>query len=198
MKYALFGLILLSASAFAEFSANVGYASKYYYRGVFQANNSVSVGADYESDANGLYVGTWIADVGEGAEVDIYAGYKFKDLPMSVGYTHYHYTDGFDSTYKELNLDISINTVLDLEYSVGRWKDQTYDFTGVTLEGSGTYGTAGAFGKDFAGVYLEVGHSKTFYNVDFGLAAIFSSKHLTSDIGVSRDKSLILTVGKVF
>ena len=41
MKYLKTGLVLTllaASSAHAEFSANVGYASEYHYRGIFQKN----------------------------------------------------------------------------------------------------------------------------------------------------------------
>jgi uncharacterized protein (TIGR02001 family) len=68
-----FALLLLASTAHADFSANLGYASEYHYRGIFQKNSSASGGIDYES--GGFSAGTWAADVGDGLEVDGYFGY---------------------------------------------------------------------------------------------------------------------------
>ena len=63
-------------------SYNVGYMSEYWYRGVYQSESSVSFGADMEM--GNMYIGTWWADVDEGVEYDIYAGFNFElmGLPM--------------------------------------------------------------------------------------------------------------------
>ena len=42
-------------------SYNIGYMSEYWYRGVYQAESSVSFGADMEMGS--MYIGTWWADV---------------------------------------------------------------------------------------------------------------------------------------
>ena len=65
--------LLGAATANAELSANLGFASDYYYRGIFQAETSASAGLDYEQD--GFYAGTWAADVKDGLEIDGYFGY---------------------------------------------------------------------------------------------------------------------------
>ena len=66
-------LLAASATASADWSANLGFASEYYYRGIFQSSSSASGGLDFES--GGFYAGTWAADVGDGLEVDLYGGY---------------------------------------------------------------------------------------------------------------------------
>ena len=63
----------IAAPAMADLSANVGYASEYYYRGILQKESSASAGIDFEQ--SGFYAGAWTADVGDGLEYDIYAGY---------------------------------------------------------------------------------------------------------------------------
>ena len=79
----------LSSAAFAGASANIGVMSDYVWRGDSQNNNNASLmgGLDYEAD-NGLYVGTWAANVankGDDLEVDIYAGFA-KELANGFGY----------------------------------------------------------------------------------------------------------------
>ena len=90
-------------------SYNVGYMSEYWYRGAYQAESSMSFGADVEMGS--MYLGMWGADVSDGAgsgagtEIDLYAGYNFElmSIPMYVGVTGYYYTDNFDRDYEEVN-----------------------------------------------------------------------------------------------
>ena len=90
-------------------SYNIGYMSEYWYRGAYQAESSMSFGADVEMGA--MYIGMWGADVsdaagaGAGSEIDLYAGYNFElmSIPMYVGVTGYYYTDNFDRDYEEVN-----------------------------------------------------------------------------------------------
>ena len=66
-KTSLLGLLLVIATqAQADVSANLGFASEYYYRGIFQESTSANGGLDYES--GGFYAGTWAADVGDGLD----------------------------------------------------------------------------------------------------------------------------------
>ena len=46
-------------------SYNVGYMSEYWYRGAYQAESSMSFGADVEMGS--MYVGMWGADVSDAA-----------------------------------------------------------------------------------------------------------------------------------
>tara|TARA_B100001248_G_scaffold204708_1_gene158835 strand:+ start:35 stop:730 length:696 start_codon:yes stop_codon:yes gene_type:complete len=90
-------------------SYNIGYMSEYWYRGAYQAESSMSFGADVEMGS--MYVGMWGADVsdaagaGSGTEIDLYAGYNFElmSIPMYLGVTGYYYTDNFDRDYEEVN-----------------------------------------------------------------------------------------------
>ena len=76
-------LLAMSGIAQADWSANVGYASEYHFRGILQKTSSASGGLDYES--GGFYVGTWAADVGDGLEVDGYFGYGTEIGEVSLG-----------------------------------------------------------------------------------------------------------------
>ena len=145
MKKALSGLtlLLLTATAQADLSANLGYMSEYHFRGILQKVSSVSGGIDYES--GGFYVGTWAADVGDGLEVDGYFGYgaDVGDVSLSVGYTGYFYTGDFDDTYQEINLGAGFG-MLTLDVAIGKFDgdfdpvapgDQdAYTYAALTLE----------------------------------------------------------------
>ena len=75
---------LAGAAQQAEISANAGWVSQYYYRGLLQKNSSASAGLDVA--VSDFSAGTWAADVGDGAEVDLYASYgiAINDLPTTM------------------------------------------------------------------------------------------------------------------
>lgn len=190
--------LIITGTAQADVSANLGFASDYYYRGIFQAPNSVSAGLDFEK--SGFYAGTWTADVKDGLEVDGYFGYggELGDIGYSVGYTGYFYTGDFDDTYQELNLGASYGLV-SLDVAVGQYDNfdgPTLDYTyySITVEKEGFYGKYAGFSQDFGGEYFEAGFSTTVADIDVGIAAIFANKDL---VGTS-DESLVLTIGKSF
>ncbi len=190
--------LLASATVSADWSANVGWASEYHFRGIFQKNSSASGGVDFEQ--NGFYVGTWAADVGDGLEVDGYFGYggEFEDFGYSIGFTGYYYTGDFDDTYQEINLGGSYGP-LAVDVAIGEYENfdgptQDYTFTSVTLEGNGFYGTFGTFSQDFDGDYVELGYGTSFSEVDIGIALILANDDLIED----EDETLVFTIGKSF
>lgn len=129
-KPALAALALFFAGiAQADVSANLGFASDYYYRGIFQAPSSVSGGLDFEK--GGFYAGTWAADVKDGLELDGYFGYggTAGKFGYSVGYTGYFYTGDFDDTYQELNFGTSYGLV-SVDVALGQYDN----FDGPTLD----------------------------------------------------------------
>lgn len=200
------GLIIamsaLAATAHAEFSANIGWASDYYYRGVFQKTSSANGGLDYEK--NGFYVGTWAADVGDGLEVDGYLGYggEINEFTYGVGFTGYYYTGDFDDTYEEVNLSAGYSFVT-FDYSVGRYQNFTeatldYNYYSVTFEYKGFYGKYAGFSQDFSGEYFEAGFGTTVADVDIGLALIVNDSDLNVFSDTDGDEALIFTVGKSF
>lgn len=171
----LIPLCLLSASVGAvELTGNVGYATEYHYRGILQNSESFSAGVDL--DAGGLNVGVWTADVGDGAEVDLYGSYTLQvgDLGVSAGVTGYYYTGDFDETYEEVNLGAEYK-FLSVQHSIGKWDGEEgmdYDFTSITATYENFYTTYGIFGKEFSGDYTEVGYGTTFKGVDVGVSYI--------------------------
>lgn len=195
-----------TAPAMADLSANVGFASEYYYRGILQKESSASAGLDYE--VGGFYVGTWAADVGDGLEVDGYFGYNLTlgdSFTLGAGFTGYYYTGEFDDTYEEVNLSAGWGP-LSVGYSIGEWDGfgdaQDYDFLEVTLEHNGFYGTYGTFGDDFDGDYIELGYGTEIGGFDVGIAAILSSDELSdqtdSDGDATESEALVFTIGKSF
>ncbi len=194
----LVGLLATTGAANADFSANVGFASEYYYRGFFQKNSSASAGLDY--DSSGFNIGAWAADVGDGLEVDIYGGYgtDVGDVSLSVGFTGYYYTGDFDDTYQEINLGAGFEG-LSLDVAIGEYDNfagptQDYTFASLTYERNGFYGKYGTFSQDFDGSYFEAGYGTTVSEIDLGLSLIFAD----SDIAGDSDEAIVFTIGKVF
>ncbi|MCP5092276.1 MAG: hypothetical protein GY949_15280 [Gammaproteobacteria bacterium] len=192
--------LLTSGLAHAGWSANLGYASDYYYRGIFQASSSPSGGIDYEQ--GGFYAGVWAADVKDGLEVDGYFGYggEVGDFGYSVGYTGYFYTGDFDDTYQEINLGGSYG-FLTFDVAIGEYDNfgspkADYGYYSLTFERDGFYGKYAGFAQDFEGEYFEAGYGTTIADIDIGIALLFNDKDL-SGTG-SSDESLIFTLGKSF
>lgn len=191
-------LLVISGVAQAEWSANAGIASEYYYRGIFQESSSASGGLDFES--GGFYAGTWAADVGDGLEVDGYFGYgtDVGDVALSVGFTGYYYTGDFDDTYQEINLGAGIS-LFSFDLAIGEYDNfdgptQDYIFYSVSAEKNGFYGKLAGFSKDFEGEYAEVGYSRTISDIDLGVSLIFSN----SDLVGESDEAIVFTLGKSF
>ena len=196
---ALFAILAtLSSQAQADWTANLGFASEYYYRGIFQESTSANGGLDFES--GGFYAGTWAVDVGDGIEVDGYFGYGFDvgDVNLSVGYTGYFYTGDFDDTYQEINLGAGFG-LLTLDVAIGEYDNfdgpiQDYTFYSLTFEKSGFYGKIGGFSQDFEGEYFEIGYTTSISDVDLGLNLIFSNEDLVGEA----DEAIVFTIGKSF
>jgi len=191
-------ILMLAGAAQAELSANVGFASDYHYRGIFQASSSVNGGLDFEK--NGFYVGTWAADVDAGLEVDGYFGYggNAGDFSYSIGYTGYFYTGDFDDTYQEINLGAGYG-IASIDVALGQYDNfsgptQDYTYYALTLEKNGFYGKYAGFTQDFAGEYIEAGFNTSIVEIDVGIAAIFANKDLVGE----NEESLVLTIGKSF
>ena len=199
LRRSLFLLSLaVSASASADWSANVGWASDYHFRGIFQSDSSASAGLDYEQ--NGWYAGAWAADVDDGLEVDGYFGYggTYGAFNYGVGFTGYYYTGDFDDTYQEINLSGGYGIVT-LDVAVGEYENFSgptldYTFVSLTAEYKDFYATVGTFSQDADGDYFDVGYSTTVGGFDLGVSVIFANDDLIGEA----DESMVFTLGKSF
>ncbi len=194
----LSSLLAVTGIAEADWSANLGYASEYHYRGILQKESSANGGIDYE--AGGFYAGTWAADVGDGLEVDVYGGYgaDVGAVSLSVGFTGYYYTGDFDDTYQEINLGAGFG-LLSLDVAVGEYENfdgptQDYTYYALTLEKDGFYGKYAGFTQDFEGEYFEFGYGTTVADIDLGVSLIFANDDLVGDA----EESIVFTIGKSF
>lgn len=208
-RIATFGLaislLVISAPALAaDLSANFGFNSDYIYRGIPQEKSSAFGGLDLE--AGGFYLGTWGADVGDGAEIDFYGGYGFDagDFNFGIGATIYTYTGDFDDTYQEVNLSAGWK-FMTFDAAIGSYDNfdgptLNYQFYSLTAEYNGFYGKVGVFEDDFDGSYFEAGYGGTLTIqktdlLDYAFAAIHSDSTL---LGGSSDTNFVLTLSKSF
>jgi uncharacterized protein (TIGR02001 family) len=210
---AAIALVLASSAwthtASAEVSANVGLVSEYHFRGIRQTDDaSASAGLDYEN--GGFYLGTWTADVEDGLEIDVYAGYGFdlsEDFSASIGVTTYQYTGDFDSAYNEVNLGLGFGA-FSLEYTVGTQDDDIdlgitetdYTFLALTFEHEGFYGTYGTFGDEVDGDYFEFGWGTEIGGFDAGVSVILADSDLGAGgaSGDDSDETIVFSLSKSF
>lgn len=195
-------LLPIFTLAQADWSANIGWASDYYYRGILQKSSSASGGVDFTH--SGFYAGVWAADVGEstsdGLEIDGYFGYggDLGEFTYAAGFTGYYYTGDFDDTYQEINLSAGYG-FLSLDYAIGQYENfdgptADYAFYSVTLEKNGFYGTYGTFDRDFDGTYFEAGYVTSIADFDVAFVGIFSDENLAGQ----STEALVFTIGKTF
>lgn len=199
----LASLLAVTGVANADWSANLGFASDYYYRGFFQKQSSASGGVDYQ--AGGFYAGVWAADVGgdiapDGVEIDGYFGYGLEvgGVSLSAGYTGYFYTGDFDDTYQEINLGAGIG-ILSLDVALGEYENfdgptNDYTYYALTLEKNGFYGKYAGFSQDFTGEYFEAGYGTSVADFDVGVYLLFSNEDLTGEA----NEAVVFTIGAAF
>jgi len=104
MKKIIFAIsaLLISGSALAQLTGNLGVVSDYRFRGISQTQNAMAVqgGVDYTAK-NGVYVGNWNSSISSdlypgsaGVESDVYAGVRteiMKGVTLDVGTMNYFY-----------------------------------------------------------------------------------------------------------
>lgn len=202
----LLGALQVQTAAAENFSANIGYASEYIFRGIPQKTSSASAGLDWEK--NGFSLGTWWADVGEGLENDWYGAYNFGsgDWGFYVGATWYNYTkEGggyFDHDYQEANMGASWK-FLSFDAAFGKYDSdpkQDYQYYSVTASHKGFYGKIGTFAGDFEGTHYDAGYANDLtlqdtYLFDYGIAFIYSDKTL---LGGESNSNLVFTISRSF
>ncbi len=193
---------LVGVAQDAELSANVGFLSDYFYRGLPQGTSSGSAGLDFA--VSKVYLGTWAADVAAGNEVDVYAGvgHEVDDFSISLGGTGYFYTDNtFDRTYLEGNLNAGYGAI-SAEFSYGTHDvagadNETYWFLAGTVEQWGLYATVGVFGKAFDGEYYEAGYAVSVADFDLTAAWIYSTDDILGTPDVD-EHTLVFGISHTF
>ena len=222
-KKALLASTIMSAMALpavssAELTANAGWVSDYIFRGIFQEDSSPYGGVDYASD-NGFSAGVWGADVANGLEIDLYAGFGGEfgdDGGYSIGFTGYFYTEDdpteptvFDDTYTEINLGISYG-IFSLDTAIGEWDGfgtpADYTFTSVAISPeTGPYFSYNTFGDQFSGDYIEIGYGWSAMDLDLSVAFMYDLNAgevdaLLLDEGLTGfdDTAITFGIGKTF
>lgn len=216
----------IAVPAAAEVSANAGFVSDYYFRGVNLGDAGAYAGLDYSE--SGFYAGVWTIDDGassydigddstyngnDGQEVDYYLGYGMEhgDFSWSLGLTHYDYT--YTSSYeREFNLNLGYKG-FGLEYSSGSHTedpdgaDEDSDYTFIGLSWSGeiygvTYGNwaSDEDGDDSEYSYAEVSASGEVSGLDMGITIgrTFDVKDSNGDDDEAGDGYIVLDISKGF
>lgn len=181
---AVASILATGVSVAGGLSANVGIASDYHFRGIDQGvGATASGGLDYDM-GNGVSVGTWMADVTDGIEYDLYGSYAGSAAGMdySVGYTTYRYTGDFDDTYNEVNLGISSGD-FSVDYADGDYEgdDSEYTFLAASYSMGAVSATYGTWGGDAEGSYVEVGVTTSIGGGDASVSLIDQDADMGGD-----------------
>ena len=146
LKLLIVSISLILASGIASaasVSANATLQSDYTWRGMTQNNGDVSIngGLDVEFDS-GFYVGTWVAAVGSGAEVDYYGGLagEMGNISYDIGYIKFDYpaVAGGGSDFEEAYLGLGLG---DFGLSFASGQDSATDNIEISY-GFGDFGFA--------------------------------------------------------
>lgn len=162
-----------------DFSANVGLASDYTFRGIAQTDESPAIqgGFDWSMEAGPVtpYLGTWASNVDfnadETLELDLYGGIKAEVGPVGVdvGLIYYAYPGaGLDYEFLEAKLGLSVSPVEMLTLGATYYYSPDYFFESGTshyLNGSATIAPGLPLGIAFTG---SIGHQWIEDNTQFG------------------------------
>ncbi len=133
------GAMSVQTSA-VELSANAGFVSEYYFRGLELGDAGAYGGVDADLGA-GFYVGTWIIDDGgnaggeDGLETDFYGGWGTElesGLSLGVAYNRYEYTYTSDFEH-EVAFSVGF-AGFGLEYVTGEDDNEESDDGGIDEE----------------------------------------------------------------
>ena len=116
--------VLVSGTAAADVTGNLGATSNYMWRGTTQTGGdaSISGGIDY-SHESGLYAGIWTANTSFGSpETDYYVGYggEAGSFTYDVSIIDYTYTQADDLDWIEINIGGGIDA---LSFNLGITSD---------------------------------------------------------------------------
>lgn len=186
LKFALIGGIAAAAvagfasaaSAETTVAYNVGVANDYVFRGIDQtggfSKGEVFGGIDLTS--GGFYAGTWLSNTGpennEGAELDIYGGYKLPlgGATLDLGVISYNYSRGSFVSDKlnnyevkaALSVPVGALTLGGVVYWTPQYGPSGKD--GVYYEANAAYTLANK--ATISGAYGRQTVEKSFYGID--------------------------------
>ena len=194
LKLLIVSISLVIASGIASaasISANATLQSDYTWRGMTQNGEDASVngGLDVEFDS-GFYVGTWLAAVGTGAEVDYYGGYtgEMGDVSYDIGYVKFDYpgTPNRAADFEEAYLGLSYG---DFGVTFAQGASTATDNVEIS------YGF-GDFGISY-GEYEDVGdYYYLTYGFEFlGFAMTAGYTDFSADTGGTDEDTFFLDIG---
>ena len=194
LKLLIVSISLVLASGIASaasISANATLQSDYTWRGMTQNGEDASVngGLDVEFDS-GFYVGTWLAAVGTGAEVDYYGGYagEMGDVSYDIGYVKFDYpgTPNRGADFEEAYLGLSYG---DFGVTFAQGASTATDNVEIS------YGF-GDFGISY-GEYEDVGdYYYLTYGFEFlGFAMTAGYTDFSADTGGTDEDTFFLDIG---
>lgn len=214
--------LVVSGSAAADFSANIGATSNYVWRGVTQNDDSAAIsgGLDY-SHESGFYVGTWASNVdfnGANAEVDLYAGFGNEldsGFAYDVGAIYYGYPGADDLGGNEDEIDfaevyasVTFGPVTGgINYTVYKEDDDAdtndiYYYVSASTEVAPTWslgGTLGYYDFDESDAYSHAQIDVTKDAGDFGEFTFSLSQIIDDDdLGLDDDLMVFVSWGKTF
>jgi uncharacterized protein (TIGR02001 family) len=185
------------ASAVEGLSANVGFVSDYYFRGMNLGDAGAYAGIDYE--IGGFYVGSWIIDDGgagnDGLETDFYLGYGMdiaEDFSFYAGVTSYQYTSTSNHE-NEFNLGFGFPLGFALDIAVGEDVDSAGNADDV--ETDYTF-MAASWGGEVFGATL--GYYKNDGDKDDGVAESEYKYFEVSAGGEVAGLDMAISYGRVF
>ena len=142
-------LLLLASTAQADLSANLGFASDYYFRGIFQKNHprraasTTSQAASMPAPGRPTSAAT-LPETGWKLTVTSATAPDLGEVNLGIGFTGYYYTGDFDDTYQEINLSAGYGW-LTVDAAIGKYDDSDgptldYQFYSATVEHNGLLG----------------------------------------------------------
>jgi uncharacterized protein (TIGR02001 family) len=210
-------LVPLGVSGQAELTANAGFLSEYFYRGILQNTSAANGGFDIA--AGTFSAGTWAADVGDGSEIDLYAGVGVplgESASLYLGGTGYFYTGDFDTMYLEGNAGLAFGPIA-VDAALGVHdedpaEDTKYFYLAVTATApNGLFATLGStaggyaefgdvfgdiFDNDLAAQYLEAGYGFSAAELDFTISGLWQNSVAALD--TTDNVALVFAVSKSF
>ncbi|MEE8057663.1 MAG: TorF family putative porin [Pseudomonadales bacterium] len=207
----------VTAPAMGDVSANVGFVTDYYYRGLNLGDAGMDAGIDYEQ--SGFYVGAWAIDDGVsgngGMEYDIYFGYglEVNGVSLGIGYTSYQYTYTSDQE-DEINLSVGYGQ-FSFDYAVGEdsndsagisHADYDYDFYSLSWSGDIFAAVVGHYDSDKTTTVVDAEYSYIELSASgeisgFDISAIIGTAFDTEVGGIDihdTDGYMLLDVSKTF
>ncbi|MEM1390248.1 MAG: TorF family putative porin, partial [Pseudomonadota bacterium] len=219
--FATTGLATLSvAHAEGEYSANIGVASEYVWRGVTQSDESPSIwgGVDYTNEY--FYLGTWAATTDFGPdsdasfELDIYAGLSdtlASGLTYDVGIIGYFYpTEGDDEDLNFFEVYGGLGFDVTPQVAVGAYVYYDPDNENIYAEGTAGYSFTDSLSADASIGSYSFDDGEDYVNWSIGATYSaggldFDLRYWDTDIDApgggevdGTEERVVLSIGKTF